>query len=178
MEQLAVVGIDGGTPPTQSQYLTFRLGEEEYAVPILAVHEIKGQSAITPLPNAPPCIPGVMNLRGTIVPVVDLRTKFGLPEVEHSRFTVIVLVVVGTKRTITVKRLCSTSGSPNFVRRSTTGTMVPRRFMTPGMQGGALGRGVIANCPLISCTARMGTAYSSSPSRNVRYWLCVGGVPP
>src|SRR5438874_1913731 len=65
MDQLAVGTSDGGTPPTQSQYLTFRLGEEEYAVPILAVHEIKGQSAITPLPNAPPCIPGVMNLRGT-----------------------------------------------------------------------------------------------------------------
>src|SRR2546430_14108544 len=97
MEQLAAVGSDGGAPATQSQYLTFRLGEEEYGVPILAVHEIKGQSAITPLPNAPPCIPGVMNLRGTIVPVVDLRTKFGLPEVEHSRFTVIVLVVVGAK---------------------------------------------------------------------------------
>jgi purine-binding chemotaxis protein CheW len=97
MEQRAVVGSDGGTPPPQSQYLTFRLGEEEYGVPILAVHEIKGQSAITPLPNAPPCIPGVMNLRGTIVPVVDLRAKFGLPDVEHSRFTVIVLVVVGTK---------------------------------------------------------------------------------
>src|SRR5256885_1077946 len=97
MDQLAVGTSNGGTPPTQSQYLTFRLGEEEYGVPILAVHEIKGQSAITPLPNAPPCIPGVMNLRGTIVPVVDLRTKFGLPEVEHSRFTVIVLVVVGAK---------------------------------------------------------------------------------
>jgi len=97
MDQLAAVGSDGGTPSTQSQYLTFRLGEEEYGVPILAVHEIRGQSAITPLPNAPPCIPGVMNLRGTIVPVVDLRAKFGLPEVEHSRFTVIVLVVVGAK---------------------------------------------------------------------------------
>src|SRR6266702_793909 len=97
MDQLAVGTSNGGTPPTQSQYLTFRLGEEEYGVPILAVHEIKGQSAITPLPNAPPCIPGVMNLRGTIVPVVDLRTKFGLPEVEHSRFTGIVLVVVGAK---------------------------------------------------------------------------------
>lgn len=86
----------GGSLPSD-QYLTFRLGEEEYGVPILAVHEIKGESAITPIPNAPAYLSGVMNLRGTIVPVVDLRVKFGLPEVEDRRLTVIVLVAVGVR---------------------------------------------------------------------------------
>ena len=86
----------GGSLPSD-QYLTFRLGEEEYGVPILAVHEIKGESAITPIPNAPASLAGVMNLRGTIVPVVDLRVKFGLPAVEDSRLSVIVLVLVGIK---------------------------------------------------------------------------------
>lgn len=97
MRQLAgSSGDPAGSLPSE-QYLTFRLGEEEYGVPILAVHEIKGESAITPIPNAPAYLSGVMNLRGTIIPVVDLRVKFGLPQVEHSRFTVIVLVVVGAR---------------------------------------------------------------------------------
>lgn len=86
---------DGAAPP--SQLLTFRVGAEQYGVPILAVHEIRGQSPITPLPNAPAEMPGVMNLRGTIVPVVDLRVKFGIPEAGDDRFTVIVLVSVGGK---------------------------------------------------------------------------------
>jgi purine-binding chemotaxis protein CheW len=97
MGQLAGPSGDPVGSSPSDQYLTFRLGEEEYGVPILAVHEIKGESAITPIPNAPAYLSGVMNLRGTIVPVVDLRVKFGLPEVEHSRFTVIILVVVGAR---------------------------------------------------------------------------------
>jgi purine-binding chemotaxis protein CheW len=97
MGQLAGSSSDPAGSLPSEQYLTFRLGEEEYGVPILAVHEIKGESAITPIPNAPAYLSGVMNLRGTIVPVVDLRVKFGLPQVEHSRFTVIVLVVVGVR---------------------------------------------------------------------------------
>lgn len=97
MGQLAESSSDPAGSLPSEQYLTFRLGEEEYGVPILAVHEIKGESAITPIPNAPAYLSGVMNLRGTVVPVVDLRVKLGLPQVEHSRFTVIVLVVVGAK---------------------------------------------------------------------------------
>ena len=63
----------------QHQYLTFTLGDEEYGIEILRVQEIKGYSAVTPIPNAPPHLKGVMNLRGTVVPVVDLRVKFGMP---------------------------------------------------------------------------------------------------
>jgi purine-binding chemotaxis protein CheW len=97
MGEPARYSADAGGSLPSDQYLTFRLGEEEYGVPILAVHEIKGKSAITPIPNAPAYLSGVMNLRGTIVPVVDLRVKFGLPEVEDSRLTVIVLVAVGAR---------------------------------------------------------------------------------
>jgi purine-binding chemotaxis protein CheW len=77
-----------------NQFLTFALGQEEYGVEILKIQEIKGFSAITPLPNAPTYLKGVLNLRGTIVPIVDLRKKFSLPEVEFSKFTVIVVVQV------------------------------------------------------------------------------------
>ncbi len=76
------------------QYLTFTLGQEEYGVEILKIQEIKGFSAITPLPNAPPYVKGVLNLRGTIVPIVDLRKKFGMPEEAYTAFTVIVVVQV------------------------------------------------------------------------------------
>ncbi len=86
----------GVASPT-SQYLTFRLGDQEYGVPILAVQEIKGQSMITPIPNAPSYLPGVMNLRGMIVPVVDLRVKFRLSDAGYDKFTVIVLVSLGAK---------------------------------------------------------------------------------
>ncbi len=77
-----------------NQFLTFALGQEEYGVEILKIQEIKGFSAITPLPKAPTYVKGVLNLRGTIVPIVDLRQKFGLPEVAYTQFTVIVVVQV------------------------------------------------------------------------------------
>jgi purine-binding chemotaxis protein CheW len=79
------------------QYLTFGLGQEEYGIEILKVQEIKGYSAITPIPNTPPHVKGVMNLRGTVVPVVDLRSKFGMETVEYTKFTVIIVVTIGSK---------------------------------------------------------------------------------
>lgn len=85
-------------PPTDGrQFLTFRLEEEEYGVEILRVQEIKGYSRITPLPNTPPEVKGVMNLRGTIVPIIDLRCRLGLREAEYDQFTVIIVVTVGPK---------------------------------------------------------------------------------
>lgn len=79
------------------QYLTFSLGTEEYAVEILRVQEIRGFSAITPLPDAPPHVKGVINLRGTVVPIVGLRERFGLPTIEYGKFTLIVVLVVGRR---------------------------------------------------------------------------------
>ena len=80
-----------------SQFLTFQLGEELYAVDILHVQEIKGYTAITKIPNTPAHIKGVLNLRGTIVPIFDLRTKFGLPTIDCTAFTVIIVVIVRGK---------------------------------------------------------------------------------
>lgn len=77
-----------------NQYLTFSIGGEVYGVEILRVQEIKGFCTVTPVPNAPSFVSGVMNLRGTIVPIVDLRTKFQLEPREYDRFTVIIVVVV------------------------------------------------------------------------------------
>lgn len=82
---------------TAPQYLTFLLGAEEYGVGILRVQEIKGHSAITPLPNVPPHLRGVINLRGTVVPIVDLRVRFGMPVAELTRFNVFVIVSLGRR---------------------------------------------------------------------------------
>ena len=80
-----------------NQYLAFRLDNEQYGIDILKVQEIKGYTAVTPIPNSPAHIQGVMNLRGTVVPVVDLRAKFGRAAAEYDKFTVIIVVNVGTK---------------------------------------------------------------------------------
>jgi purine-binding chemotaxis protein CheW len=97
MEQLDALSSRLSFATDGNQYLTFALGQEEYGVEILKVQEIKGYSAITPIPNTPPYIKGVMNLRGTIIPVMDLRAKFSLAETEYNQFTVIIVVLVGTK---------------------------------------------------------------------------------
>ena len=80
-----------------SQFLTFNLGEELYGVDILRVQEIKGYTTVTKIPNTPSHIKGVLNLRGTIVPIVELRTKFGMPTIDYTTFTVIIVVVVRDK---------------------------------------------------------------------------------
>ena len=77
-----------------NQYLTFTLDDGDYGVDILAVQEIKGYVPTTRMPNSPPEVVGVLNLRGTIVPVVDLRRTFRLDQSEFNQFTVIVVVVV------------------------------------------------------------------------------------
>ena len=88
-----------GMAADDSQFLTFLLGEEQYGVDILRVQEIKGYTAVTRIPNTPDYIKGVLNLRGTIVPIVDLRTKFGMEKAEYTMFTVIVVVVIQDKVT-------------------------------------------------------------------------------
>ncbi len=80
-----------------AQYLTFRVASEEYAIEILGVQEIKGYSVITPIPNSPAYVKGVINLRGTVVPVIGLRERFGMASVVYDKFTVIVIVNVGAK---------------------------------------------------------------------------------
>jgi purine-binding chemotaxis protein CheW len=77
------------------EYLTFRLGEEEYGIDILKVQEIRGYEQPTRIANAPAFIKGVVNLRGVIVPIIDLRLKFGLGEAEYTTFTVVIILNVG-----------------------------------------------------------------------------------
>jgi len=79
------------------KYLTFKLGPGHYGLEILKVQEIRGYTAVTPIPHAPPHIKGVMNLRGAVVPVVDLRARFGMPATEYGKFTVIIVVRLGDR---------------------------------------------------------------------------------
>ncbi len=80
-----------------SEFLTFTLGTEEYAIDILKVQEIRGYEPPTLIANAPPFIKGVINLRGIIVPVVDLRIKFNLAKVEYTPFTVVIILNVANR---------------------------------------------------------------------------------
>lgn len=77
-----------------TQYLTVNLADEEYAIDILAVREIRGWTPVTRIPQAPSYVLGVLNLRGAIVPVLDLRLRFGLAREEYSATTVTVVVTV------------------------------------------------------------------------------------
>ena len=78
------------------QVLTFVLGNETYGVDILRVQEIRGWSAVTKIPHAPPHVLGVLNLRGSIVPIVDLRMRFALERAEYTAVTVIIVMSVVT----------------------------------------------------------------------------------
>lgn len=97
MAETAVMENAVGYLTDCDQFLTFTLQDEEYGIDILRVQEIKGFSKIRPIPNAPDYIKGVMNLRGTVVPVIDLRARFGMAEAEYNQFTVIIVVSVGSK---------------------------------------------------------------------------------
>lgn len=79
------------------EFLTFTLGAEEYAIDILKVQEIRGYEQPTLIANAPHFIKGVINLRGIIVPIVDLRIKFNLGKVEYTPFTVVVILNVARR---------------------------------------------------------------------------------
>jgi purine-binding chemotaxis protein CheW len=80
-----------------AEFLTFALGSEEYGVDILKVKEIRGYDAVTRLPDAPDYIKGVINLRGTIVPVVDMRLKFRLERAEYTALTVMIVLNVADR---------------------------------------------------------------------------------
>jgi purine-binding chemotaxis protein CheW len=86
---------DTGAGSFAQEYLTFTLGPEEYAIDILKVQEIRGYGHPTMIANAPPFIKGVINLRGTIVPIVDLRIKFGVGVADYTEFTVVIILNIG-----------------------------------------------------------------------------------
>ena len=79
------------------EYLGFLLGNEEYVVDILKVQEIRGYTTPTKIAQSPDFVKGVINLRGNIVPIVDLRIKFDLPEISYTPFTVVIILNVCKK---------------------------------------------------------------------------------
>ena len=76
------------------KYLTFMIGKEEFGVGVLKVREIMGIQDITAVPQTPPYLKGVINLRGKVIPVIDLRLKFGLPSIDYTQRTCIIVVQV------------------------------------------------------------------------------------
>jgi purine-binding chemotaxis protein CheW len=79
------------------QFITFTLGQEEYGIDIMVVREIKGWTETTMIPNAPPHVRGVINLRGVIVPIFDLRARFALGTTVPSSMHVVIIVAAGTR---------------------------------------------------------------------------------
>lgn len=82
---------------TGHETLVFALGQEEYGIDILKVQEIRGYDAVTTIANSPAFLKGVINLRGTIVPIVDMRIKFNLGKVEYNQFTVVIILNVAKR---------------------------------------------------------------------------------
>ena len=81
----------------QQQFLTFRLGGEEYGVGILTVQEIRGWSSVTKVPHTPAWLLGVINLRGVVVPIIDLRIKFDFASAEYNETTVVIILTVAKR---------------------------------------------------------------------------------
>jgi purine-binding chemotaxis protein CheW len=86
----------GSVDDHSAQYMTFTLADEAYGVDILRVQEIRGWEMVTRIPNAPDYVKGVINLRGAIVPIFDLRQRFNLPVQEYTKDTVVIVLRVST----------------------------------------------------------------------------------
>lgn len=80
-----------------NEFLAFTLGKEEYGIEILKVQEIRGYDIVTSLANTPEFIKGMINLRGIIVPILDMRIKFHLGSVEYNQFTVVIILNVASR---------------------------------------------------------------------------------
>ncbi len=93
----AMEKMDALTSSSAREYLTFRLDQEEYGIDILKVQEIRGYEPPTRVANAPSFIKGVVNLRGTIVPIVDMRLKFNCSKAEYNSFTVVIILNLGSR---------------------------------------------------------------------------------
>ena len=93
----AVVPLPPLARAAAGEYLTFRLGNEDYAIDILKVQEIRSYDAITAIPNAPSFIKGVTNLRGIIVPIVDLRLKFNVGAARYDASTVVIILNIAKR---------------------------------------------------------------------------------
>ena len=87
----------------EGKYLTFSLDKEEYGISILKIKEIIGMMTITPVPQTPRFVKGVINLRGKVIPVIDLRLRFGMEEIEYTERTCIIVVeIAGQSGTVLI----------------------------------------------------------------------------
>ena len=93
--QKAASASPASTGVNRLEVVTFKLGEEEYGIDIQKVQELRGYDAVTRIANAPEYIKGVVNLRGIIVPIIDMRIKFKLGEPTYDQFTVVIVLNIG-----------------------------------------------------------------------------------
>jgi len=93
----AAAAAQAASAASVREFLAFKLGNEEYGIDILRVQEIRSYEEPTRLANVPPFIKGVVNLRGVIVPIVDMRLKFRLDEAKYDRFTVVIVLNIGSR---------------------------------------------------------------------------------
>ncbi len=88
---------NGNVATKLREFLAFKLGSEEYGIDILRVQEIRSYEEPTRIANAPPFIKGVVNLRGVIVPIIDMRLKFNLEQSNYDNFTVVIVLNIGSR---------------------------------------------------------------------------------
>lgn len=119
-EQVMLADRDDDT-----QFLTFMMAGEEYGMDILAVQEIRGWEEVTAIPNAPMYVNGAINLRGTIVPIIDLRVRFGLPQIEYGALTVVIVVSVVIKEATKIMGLVVDAVSDVYSINEETAKDVP-----------------------------------------------------
>lgn len=91
--------VSNKTDGAGEEFLAFTLGREEYGIDILKVQEIRGYESVTQIANAPAYLKGVVNLRGTIVPIIDLRIKFQQEKVTYDQYTVVIIVDLNERTT-------------------------------------------------------------------------------
>lgn len=129
--------IEGGVQPTASgdmqQFLSFTLGAEEYGVDILMVREVKGWTATTRLPNTPEYVRGVLNLRGIIIPIFDLRARFTGKLTEPNSKNVVVILTVDNRTVGILADTVSdilTAGANDIRPAPDTGNSIDQRFVS------------------------------------------------
>ncbi len=140
----AAAPINGADASAGNEYLAFKLGQEEYGIDILKVQEIRGYESVTRIANAPEFIKGVINLRGIIVPIVDMRIKFNLIDPTYDQFTVVVILNIGGRVVGMVVDSVSdvtTLSSEQIKPAPEMGTALNTDYLT--------GLGTIAECMLI-----------------------------
>lgn len=144
-----------------AQYLTLRLGGEEYAIDILSVKEIRTYEEPTKMVNSPAFVKGVINLRGAIVPIVDLRMKFGLSKVDYTEFTiVIVLNIRGAVVGVVVDAVADvvTLGSDQIKSSPQFESTIDARFITGLVNLGARVL-IVMNMGLLMSQSELGIAF-------------------